>query len=148
MAAATVNRRERYREYTRFLRVSADRLDMSVAPARLGQLRDRVNSERRAFLTWVVVWVLIAVVGALPLVMLLTAHFDLPMPALIGQQSDLLDSQLRIGNQPTNAILVAMGSALTFLVALLMAYAPVIAYTGALNDLEHAHRTLKAVERA
>ncbi len=147
MVASTVNRRSRYREYAQFLRVSADRLDMAVAPARLEHLRSKVNTERHTFLAWVVIWSVLALICVAPLVMLLVAHVGLPAPAFIAAQSDVLYSQLRIGDEPTNADFVASGSALAFLTAIVIGYAPIIAYGGPLSDIEHAHQTLKSIER-
>ena len=95
MVASTVNRRSRYREYALFLRLSADRLDMAVAPGRLANLRSKVNTERNIFLVWVIIWSILALVCVAPLVMLLVAHVDLPAPAIVATQSDALYSQLR-----------------------------------------------------
>lgn len=148
MVASTVNRSSRYREYALFLRVSADRLDMAVAPARLENLRSKVNAERNAFLLWVVIWSVLALICVAPLVMLLVAHVDLPAPTFVAAQSDALYSQLRIGGEPTNADFVASGSALGFLVAIVIGYVPIVAYGGPLNDIEHAHQVLKSIERA
>lgn len=148
MVVSTVNRRSRYREYAQFLRVSADRLDMAVAPARLEHLRSKVNTERNTFMAWVVIWSTIALVCVAPLVMLLAAHMDVPAPAYFAAQADAFYSQLRIGNEPTNADIVASGSALAFLAAIIIGYAPIIAYGAPLNDIEEAHQTLKSIERA
>ena len=147
MVASTVNRRSRYREYAQFLRLSADRLDMGVAPGRLENLRSKVNAERNTFLVWVVIWSILALICVAPLVMLMVAHMNLPAPAFIAEQSDVVYSQLRIGDEPTNADFVASGSALGFLAAIAIGYAPIIAYAGPLNDIEHAHRALKSIER-
>ncbi len=147
MVASTVNRRSRYREYAQFLRLSADRLDMAVAPGRLEHLRSKVNAERNMFLAWVIIWSVLALVCVAPLVMLLIAHMGLPAPELIAAQSDVVYSQLRIGDEPTNADFVASGSALGFLAAIIIGYAPIIAYSGPLNDIEHAHQVLKSIER-
>lgn len=147
MVASTVNRRSRYREYAQFLRVSADRLDMAVAPGRLENLRSKVNAERNMFMAWVIIWSILALICVAPLVMLLVAHMDLPAPGFVVSQSDALYSQLRIGDEPTNADFVASGSALAFLAAIVIGYAPIIAYGGPLNDLEHAHQVLKSIER-
>jgi hypothetical protein len=147
MVASTVNRRSRYREYALFLRLSADRLDMAVAPGRLAHLRSKVNTERNTFLAWVTIWSILALICVAPLVMLLVAHVDLTAPAIVATQSDALYSQLRIGDEPTNADFVASGSALGFLAAIIIGYAPIIAYGGPLNDIEHAHQVLKSIER-
>ena len=147
MVASTVNRRSRYREYAEFLRVSADRLDMAVAPGRLEHLRSKVNSERNMFQMWVITWSILAVICVAPLVMLLSAHMDWPMPAYVAAQSEILYSQLRIGDEPTNADFVASGSALAFLATLIIGYAPIIAYSGPLNDIERAHQILRNIER-
>lgn len=148
MVASTVNRRSRYRDYALFLRVSADRLDMAVAPGRLENLRTKVNAERNTFLVWVIVWSTLALVCVAPLAMLLVSHIDLPAPDFVAAQSDALYSQLRIGDEPTNADFVASGSALAFLATIVIGYAPIIVYGGPLNDIEHAHQVLKSIERA
>ena len=147
MVASTVNRRSRYREYAQFLRVSADRLDMSVAPGRLEHLRSKVDAERNMFLAWVVIWSILAVICIAPLVMLLVAHLGVPAPSFVAAQSQALYAQLRIGDEPTNADFVASGSALAFLTTIIIGYAPIIAYAIPLNDIEHAHKALKRVER-
>ena len=147
MVASTINRRSRYREYAQFLRLSADRLDMAVAPGRLEHLRSKVNAERNMFLAWVIIWSALALVCVTPLVMLLIAHMGLPAPELIAAQSDVLYSQLRIGEEPTNADFVGSGSALAFLTAVIIGYAPIITYGGPLNDIEHAHQALRSIER-
>ena len=147
MVVGTVNRRSRYREYAQFLRVSADRLDMAVAPGRLEHLRSKVNAERNAFMAWVVTWSILALICVAPLVMLLIAHMDLPAPGYVVAQSEALYSQLRIGDEPTNADFVALGSLLTFVTSLIAGYAPIIAYAIPLNDIEHAHRALRGIER-
>ncbi len=147
MVASTVNRRSRYREYAQFLRLSADRLDMAVAPGRLEHLRSKVNAERNMFLAWVIIWSVLALACVAPLVMLLIAHMSLPAPELIAVQSDVLYSQLRIGEEPTNADLVASGSALACLTSVIIGYAPIIVYGRPLNDIEHAHQVLKSIER-
>ena len=147
MVASTINRRSRYREYAQFLRLSADRLDMAVAPGRLEHLRSKVNAERNMFLAWVIIWSVLALVCVTPLVMLLIAHMGLPAPELIAAQSDVLYSQLRIGEEPTNADFVGSGSALAFLTAVIIGYAPIITYGGPLNDIEHAHQALRSIER-
>ena len=147
MVASTINRRSRYREYAQFLRLSADRLDMAVAPGRLEHLRSKVNAERNMFLAWVIIWSVLALVCVTPLVMLLIAHMGLPAPELIAAQSDVLYSQLRIGEEPTNADFVGSGSALAFLTAVIIGYAPIITYGGPLNDIEQAHQALRSIER-
>ena len=147
MVASAVNRSSRYRDYAQCLRLSADRLDMSVAPGRLEHLRSKVNAERNTFLGWVVIWSIIAVICVAPLMMMLISYWDLPAPAYVAAQSDALFYQLWIGPPPTNADLVASGSALAFLTAIVIGYAPIIAYGGPLNDIERAHQTLKAIER-
>ena len=147
MVVSTINRRSRYREYAQFLRMSADRLDMAVAPGRLEHLRSKVNAERNMFMAWVIIWSVLSLVCVTPLVMLLIAHMGLPAPELIAGQSDVLYSQLRIGEEPTNADFVALGSALAFLTAVIIGYAPVIVYGGPLNDIERAHQVLRSIER-
>lgn len=147
MVASTVDRRSRYREYAQFLRVSSDRLDMAVAPARLEHLRGKVNAERNTFMAWIVTWSLLALICVAPLTLLLIAHMDLPVPPYVAAQSESLYSQLRIGDEPTNADFVALGSVLAFVTTIVIGYVPIIAYAIPLNDIEHAHRALKSIER-
>ncbi len=147
MAVTTVNRRSRYGEYAQFLRLSADRLDMAVAPGRLENLRSKVNAERNTFMVWVIIWSILALICIAPLVMLLVAKLDFPAPAYIAAQSDALLRHLWIGPPPTKAEFVAHGSLLAFLAAIVIGYAPIIAYGGPLNDIERAHQALKSIER-
>ena len=145
MAASSVNR-ARYREYAHYLRVAADQLDMAVAPARLEHLRSRVNSERHMFLAWVAVWMLIAMASLLPLLMVVGFHYDWPVPASVGAQSEALYSQLDAMKSATaNLAVIVLGA--MFCAAAAIAYAPIVAHHGALNDLEYAHRVLRDIER-
>jgi hypothetical protein len=145
MAATSVNR-ARYREYTQYLRVRADQLDMAVAPARLEQLRAKVNSERNAFVAWVAVWLLIALACLLPFLMVLAFHFSWPIPQLVAGQADMLYSQLdALNSAAANMVVIVLGA--MFVGAVVIGYTPVIAHSAALNDLEYAHRALREVER-
>ena len=145
MAASSVNR-ARYREYAQYLRVAADRLDMAVAPARLEYLRSKVNSERHIFLAWVAVWMLIAMASLLPLLMVLGYHFGWPVPASVTAQAEVLYSQLDAMKSATaNFVVIVLGA--MFCAATTIAYVPIIAHHGALNDLEYAHRVLRDIER-
>lgn len=147
MVASTANRRSRYREYAQYLRMSADRLDMSVAPGRLENLRSKVNTERNTFLAWVIVWSILALICVTPLAMLLVAYMDLPAPGYVVAQSDALFSRLWIGDPPTDAEFVAHGSLLAFMTAIVIGYAPILVYGGPLNEIERAHQVLKSIER-
>ena len=145
MAASSVNR-ARYREYANYLRVAADQLDMSVAPARLEQLRSKVNSERHLFLAWVAIWALIAVASLLPLLMVLGFHYGWPVPETVAVQAEALYSQLDAMKSSTaNRVIIVLGA--MFFAAIAIAYAPIIAHHSALNDLEYAHKLLKDIER-
>lgn len=145
MAVSSVNR-ARYREYALYLRVAADQLDMAVAPARLAQLRAKVNAERNLFLGWVVVWALIAVASLLPVLMVLAHHFSWPVWAPVEVQSEALYSQLDSLNSATaNTVIILLGS--MFVAAVAIAYAPIVAHNAALDDLEYAHRVLKDIEK-
>ena len=145
MAASSVNR-ARYREYAKYLRVAADQLDMAVAPARLEYLRSRVNSERHMFLAWVTVWMLIATACLLPLLMVLGFHFGWPVPEPVAAQAEALYSQLDAMKSSTaNLVVIVLGA--MFVAAVAIAYAPIIAHHGALNDLEYAHQILRDIER-
>ena len=146
MAASSVNR-ARYREYARYLRVAADQLDMAVAPARLEHLRSKVNSERNIFLAWVTVWMLIAMASLLPLLMVMAFHFSWPVPEPVAAQSEALYSQLDAMRSATANMAVIMLAAM-FCAAIAIAYAPIAAYRGAVNDLEYAHRILRDIERS
>ena len=138
MIASSVSR-QRYREYTQFLRESADRLNMSIAPSRLQALREQVSAERSKFLSWQVVWMLIAVVSGAPLLMLIAAHAGLPLPGPLDFRADTSLVQVSGGGAVVSGIMFSLATA--------VAYAPVIAYSGALADLEQAHRALKQVEK-
>ena len=144
MIASSVSR-QRYREYTQFLRESADRLNMSIAPSRLQGLREQVSAERNKFLAWQVVWMLIAVVSGAPLLMLIAAQSGLPLPGPLDARATTFDELLSSGSG--GAMFTAVVSGIMFCLATAVAYAPVIAYSGALADLEHAHRALKQVEK-
>ncbi len=145
MAVSSVNR-ARYREYAHYLRVAADQLDMAVAPARLEYLRSKVNSERHMFLAWVSVWMLIALASLLPLLMVLVFHFGWPVPETVAARAEALYSQLDAMKSATaNMVVIVLGA--MFFAAAAIAYAPIVAHHGALNDLECAHRVLRAIER-
>ena len=145
MAVSSVSR-ARYREYALYLRVAADQLDMAVAPARLAQLRSKVNAERNLFLGWVVVWTLIAVASLLPVLMVLSYHFDWPVWAPVEAQAEALYSQLDALNSGTaNAVVILLGA--MFVAGVAIAYAPIVAHSAALDDLEYAHRVLRDLER-
>ena len=145
MAASSVSR-ARYREYAQYLRVAADQLDMAVAPARLEYLRSKVNSERHMFLAWVAVWMLIALASLLPLLMVMGFHYGWPVPASVAAQAEALYSQLdALKSATANMVVILLGA--MFCAAAAIAYAPIIAHHGALNDLEYAHRVLRDIER-
>lgn len=145
MAASSVNR-ARYREYAQYLRVGADQLDMAVAPARLEYLRSKVNSERHMFLSWMVVWMLIAMASLLPLLMVLVFHFGWPVPEWVAAQAEALYSQLdAMKSAAANMVVILLGA--MFCAAIAIAYAPIVTHHGALNDLEYAHRVLRDIER-
>ena len=50
--ASRAENRDRYRQYARFLRNSADRLNDEITPGGLDQLVSRVNVERYKFMIW------------------------------------------------------------------------------------------------
>lgn len=143
MAASSASHSS-YREYAQFLRLSADRLNMAVAPARLEWLRARVNAERNTFLAWEVVWLLIGVASAIPALLLFAVYFGAPMPAPIAARAEAFYLQLTTNG---TGELVAMGSLVMFLTSVAAAGVPIFAHSAAINDLEHAHRTLKAIEK-
>ena len=145
MAASSVSK-ARYREYAQYLRVAADQLDMAVAPARLEYLRSKVNAERHMFLAWVAVWMLIAMASLLPVLMVLGFHFSWPAPASVAVQAEALYSQLDAMKSATaNMLVIVLGA--MFCAAVTIAYAPIVAHHGALNDVEYAHRVLRDIER-
>ncbi len=145
MAAGNAHR-ERYREYTNFLRASAAGLNIQVAPARLERLRSRVNLERNKFLFWLVVWILIAVVSLAPVLMLASVEFGLPLPDSLAARAETFHNQVAI-QENVGAVAFAISSALLFVVAVSVAYIPIIANSDSLNDLENAHRALKDIEK-
>ena len=145
MAASSVSR-ERYREYVHFLRVSADNLNMSVAPARLRRLRSQVSVERNKFLVWEVAWILIALFSLVPVMMLVATEFNLPLPASIAARAEAFHFQVT-SLESALAVTGVIVSGILFPTALGIACAPIIANSDAIADLEHAHRTLKAIEK-
>ena len=142
MAAGNV-RRERYREYTHFLRASATGLNIQVAPARLERLRAQVNVERNRFLFWLLSWLLIAVVGLLPILGLAAVEYNLRLPDS-WDVKEFHDAVL-IDPKP-GPVALALFSGLLFVAAVTIAYIPIIANMDSLNDLESAHRALKDIE--
>lgn len=138
--------RSRYREYAHFLRVNADRLNMTVAPARLERLREQVDSERNRFLLWEVVWLLIAVISLLPTLMLIAAATGLPLPEAVGARAAAFHHQVAVQDSG-GAMLGVVVSVLMFLFAAAVACAPIIIYSRALRELELAHRALHAAEK-
>ena len=143
MAAANV-RRERYQEYTNFLRASAAGLNIQVAPARLEQLRSRVNLERNKFLFWMVFWLLIAMAGLAFVLLLAAVEYSLPLPDVMAVTAENFHRQVKGGDIGAGAFAVSCG--LTFVAAVTIAYIPIIANSDSLNDLESAHRMLKDIE--
>ena len=145
MAASSASR-ERYREYAHFLRLSAGNLNVSVAPARLQRLESQVRAERNKFLLWTVVWVLIAVVSLVPMLMLAAVEFGLPLPSSVATRAEALHFQMvTLENALVFAAVVVSG--ITFPVAIAVAYAPIALHSRAVNDLEYAHRALKAIDK-
>ena len=145
MAAGNAHR-ERYREYTNFLRASAAGLNIQVAPARLERLRSRINLERNKFTSWMVVWILIAVVSLVPVLMLASVEFSVPSPDSWAVPAGTFYNQVAI-QENVGAIAFAISTALLFVVAVSVAYIPIIANSDSLNDLESAHRALKGIEK-
>ncbi len=145
MAANSVSR-ERYREYALYLRLSADNLNMSVAPARLQRLRSQVNLERNKFLFWEVVWVLIALVSVVPMLMLAAVEFGLPLPGSIAGRAEALHFQV-VTQEKAALFAAVITSAIMFPLSLVIAFAPIVANSGAIADLEYANRALKSLER-
>lgn len=145
MAAGNI-RRERYREYTNFLRASAAGLSIQVDPGRLEQLRSRVNLERNKFLSWLLVWILIAIVSLVPVLMLIGVEFSLPMPDSLAVRAETFYNQVAI-QENMGAVVFAISSALLFVFAVTVAYIPIIANSDSLNDLEYAHRALKGIDK-
>ena len=144
--AANSASRERYQEYARYLRNSAGNLNLSVSPGRLERLRSQVNVERNKFLIWEVIWTLIALVTLVPLLLLAAVEFGLPLPASVAGRAEALHFQFVTLE---NALVVAtvIMSAIMFPIAIVVAFAPIVANADAISDLENAHRALKAVEK-
>ncbi len=145
MAAQSANR-ERYREYTNYLRVSAVGLNMQIAPARLDRLRSQVNLERKKFLLWVVVWLLIAMVSLVPIILLAAVEFNLTLPTSIADRAGAFHHQVST-LENVGAVAIAIASSLMFVFAVVIAYAPLLANSESLNDLEAAHRALKSIRK-
>ena len=143
MAAGNV-RRERYREYTHFLRASATGLNIQVAPARLERLRAQVNVERNRFLFWLVSWLLIAAVSLALILIPLAVQFERPLPPLLSPIVDTFGVGVAQRHPGDVAIAICLG--LLFVAAVTIAYIPIIANMDSLNDLESAHRALKNIE--
>ena len=146
MAASSVSR-ERYREYAHFLCVSADNLNLSVAPDRLQRLRSQVNGERNKFLYWEVVWILIALVTLVPMLMLAAVEFDLALPASVATRAETLHVQF-VTLENAGIIAAIIASAVLFPVSIAVAFLPIIANSDAIGDIEHAHRALKSVNKS
>ena len=147
MASSSANR-DRYQQYARFLRTSADRLNLEVTPGRLQYLRRQVNGERNRFLLWEVLWLLVAVVAVIPVVMLASVGFDLDhtLPEQLAARVNTFYVQFMFENLAAMAVTIA--SAMLFVATTGVAFAPIILHGQALNELEAAHRKLKVIERA
>ena len=147
MASSSANR-DRYQQYARYLRTSADRLNLEVTPGRLQYLRRQVNGERNRFLLWEVLWLLVAVVAVIPIVMLASVEFDLDhtLPEQLAVRANTFYVQFMSENLAAMAVTIA--SAMLFVAATGVAFAPIILHGQALNELEAANRKLKVIERA
>ena len=137
--------RERYREYTHFLRVSATALNVQVAPARLEQLRSQVSLERNKFLSWMVAWLLIAMVSLVIILLPLAAQYDVTLPPFLDTYAERFHDAIVV-NREAAAIAAAVSFGLLFVAAVIIAYVPLIANSESLSDLESAHRALKNLE--
>ncbi len=147
MASSSANR-DRYQQYARFLRTSVDSLNLEVTPGRLQYLRRQVNGERNRFLFWEVPWLLVAVVAVIPVVMLAAVEFDLDptLPEQLAARANTFYLQFMFENLAAMAVTVA--SAMLFVAATGVAFAPIILHGQALNELEAASRKLKVIERS
>ena len=147
MASSSANR-DRYQQYAKFLRTSVDRLNLEVTPGRLQYLRRQVNGERNRFLFWEVLWLLVAVVAVIPVVMLSAVEFDLDhtLPEQLAARANTFYLQFMFENLAAMAVTVA--SAMLFVAATGVAFAPIILHGQALNELEAANRKLKVIERS
>ena len=145
MAASSVSR-ERYREYAHFLRLSADNLNMTVAPQRLRRLKAQVSGERNKFLIWSVLWVVIALVTLVPMLLLAAVEFGLPLPPSVAARAEALHFQV-VTLENAAVVAAVIVSAIMFPVSLAIGYGPIVAHANAVNDLECAHRALKALDK-
>ena len=141
MASGAENR-DRYRQYARFLRNSADRLNDEITPGGLDQLVSQVNVERYKFMIWEITWLLVAIIAAAPIIMIAAVQFEVALPEPIATRAYIFHLQVvAIGNMAAwSATLISMG---VFVVAAVVAFSPIILHGGAVNDLEHANKVLK-----
>lgn len=137
--------RQRYREYTNFLRANAAGLNIQVAPACLEHLRSRVNLERNKFLFWLVFWLLVAMVSLVLILMPLAAQYNLTLPPIMDTYAERFHYAVVVSPE-AGAVAFAICSGLLFVFAVTVAYIPIIANSDSLNDLESAHRMLKGIE--
>jgi hypothetical protein len=145
MASSSANR-DGYRQYAHFLRNSVDKVNVEVTPGRLDYLRTQVNGERNKFLIWEILWLLVAIIAAVPIVMLVAVEFDLPLPVEIAERAATFHFQVVMLDN-TAAWLATVASAVLFVGTTGAAYAPIILHADALVDLEHAKRRLDSVRR-
>ena len=90
-------------------------------------------------------WILIAVVSLVPMLMLASVEFGLPLPSAIAQRAETLHVQFA-ALESTPVVIAVIVSAILFPVSIAVAFAPILANADAIGDLENAHRALKAVE--
>ena len=145
MAAGNPHR-QRYQEYTNFLRASAAGLNIQVAPARLERLRSQVSLERNKFLFWLVSWLLIAMVSLVLILMPLAVQYDLTLPPFLDTYAERFHDAVVV-NPDAGAVAAAVSFGLLFVFAVTIAYIPIIANSDSLNDLESAHRALKDIDK-
>ena len=146
MASRAVNR-DRYRQYARFLRNSADRLNAEITPGGLDQLLSQVNAERNKFMIWEITWLLVAIIAAGPVVMIAAVQFEVALPEPIATRAHIFHLQVvTIENMVAwSATLISIG---VFVVAAVVAFSPIILHGDAVKDLEQANKVLKMRRKA
>ena len=146
MASRSVSR-DRYRQYARFLRNRADRLNAQITPGGLDQLFSQVNAERNKFMIWEITWLLVAIIAAAPVIMIAAVQFEVALPEPIATRAYIFQLQVvTVENMVAwSATLISIG---VFVAAAVVAFSPIILHGDAVKDLEYANRVLKIRRKA
>jgi hypothetical protein len=139
--------RDRYREYTMYLRQCVDRFPPESSADRVAYLRAQINAERNRFLVWEVLWLLVGVAAVVPVLMLAAVEFGVALPDDILARAKTFHLQV-VSLESNTAWVVAGASALMFVIATGLAISPIIVHADALNQLESASRRLRALAKA